>query len=200
MWSCKNILAQIHIIICNKTLHIIDLKEFQLFYLRFSIRRNSHKTHCVVAINARSDSKMRGNPNGPGLVTRQVVLVHGLILRNGGLRTAVLTVDRIYFLARVHGLVVDPGRLHLSCVFATRPGYMYAFNDFQIHTFLSAFTLAIESVIWEERRGKSSHVVRLSLYIYQPRNFLSQSCFQRDFASKIRFLYITRWLQINSIK
>lgn len=48
---------------------------------------------------------------------RQVVMVHGWILRNGGPRTVVLTVDRIYFLARVHGLVVDPGRLHLPACF-----------------------------------------------------------------------------------
>lgn len=61
----------------------------------------------------------QGNLNGPwpARVLRRVVIVDGSIRRNGGPRTAVLTVDRIYFLARVHGLVVDPGRLHLPGCF-----------------------------------------------------------------------------------
>lgn len=33
---------------------------------------------------------------------------------------------------------------------------MYAFNDFQIRTFLSTFALAIESIIWESA-GENPH-------------------------------------------
>lgn len=51
---------------------------------------------------------------------------------------------------------------------------MYAFNDFQIRMFLSAFALAIESIIWQERRGKSPHT--LSAYLF---TFISRetSCY-----------------------
>lgn len=44
-------------------------------------------------------------------------MVNGSILHNGGPRTAVLTVDRIYFLARAHELMADPGRPHLPVRF-----------------------------------------------------------------------------------
>lgn len=79
---------------------------------------------------------------------KRVVIVYGSVKRNGRPRTVILTVDRIYFLARVRGLVVDPGRLHLPvCFCGLWPEYIYAFNDFQICTFLSAFVLAIESIM-----------------------------------------------------
>lgn len=78
----------------------------------------------------------------------RVVTVRASVGRNGGPRTAVLTVDRIYFLAREP---TDCWSIQVvytyRYVFATRPGYMYAFNDFQIHTFLSTFALAIESIM-----------------------------------------------------
>lgn len=89
------------------------------------------------------------NLDGSGIhpAARRVVIVTARSDVTVDRRAAVLTVDRIYFLARVHRLV-DPGRLHLPARFCrSRLGYMYAFNDFQIRTFLSAFALAIETIM-----------------------------------------------------
>lgn len=124
---------------------------------------------------------------GIHLAVRRVVTVYGSVKRNGGPRTAVLTVDRIYFLAGVRGLVVDPGRLHLPVRFCgIWPEYIYAFNDFQICTFLPAFVLAIENIM----EGKSFLTLPADyaylFNIYQPRafccEFATNRVLQRNFS------------------
>lgn len=46
-----------------------------------------------------------------------------------------------------------------------------------------------QRALWKDRPGKSPHVVRLSLYIYQPRNFLPRFRYHRDF-TQIRLLML----------
>lgn len=67
----------------------------------------------------------------------------------GGLRTVVLTVDRICFLARVHGLVDLPGSsTPTHDVFASlTPDICTHSMTFRFRTFLSAFAPAIGTIM-----------------------------------------------------
>jgi len=100
-----------------------------------------------------------------GLATRQVVMVDDSILRNGGPRTAVLTVDRIYFLVRPHELMVDPGRPHLPRFCDSTRIYVRIQWLSDSYVFVRICTRNREHYMGEERLGKSSRCPLISLHL-----------------------------------